>query len=85
MHKCLHENLWKFLYSFEVFIYLGTVPEDKGGNYLVEDSVGNMEEISREDIITDDDDSPNSLKVRSFPRVLKAPSHSLIHTHRVGL
>ncbi|XP_046854173.1 von Willebrand factor A domain-containing protein 3B-like isoform X2 [Xenia sp. Carnegie-2017] len=50
-------------WSDDGWYYRGTVHEDKGGNYLVEDSVGNMEEISREDIITDDDDSPNSLKV----------------------
>jgi hypothetical protein len=40
------------------------VQETTGGKYLVEDSVGNIEEISRENIISDEDDAANSIQVQ---------------------
>ena len=38
--------------------------EVTGETYLVEDSVGNTEEISRENIISDEDDAANSIQVQ---------------------
>jgi hypothetical protein len=40
------------------------VQETTGEKYLVEDSVGNIEEISRENIISDEDDAANSIQVQ---------------------
>ncbi|XP_028400268.1 von Willebrand factor A domain-containing protein 3B-like [Dendronephthya gigantea] len=48
-------------WSDDGWYYTGTVRETAGENYLVEDSVGNMEEISRENIISDEDDAANSI------------------------
>ena len=47
-----------------ILSYIGTVRETVGESYLVEDSVGNMEEISRDNIISDEDDANNSIQVR---------------------
>ena len=38
--------------------------ETTGETYLVEDSVGNTEEISRENIVSDEDDAANSIQVQ---------------------
>ena len=45
-------------------LFVGTVHEPAGDNYFVEDSVGNMDEISRQNIISDEDDAGNAIKVR---------------------
>ena len=31
--------------------------------YLIEDGVGDVEEVERNDVITDDDDAPNFIRV----------------------
>lgn len=53
-------NRWKNFFTH----LLGTVQEVTGETYLVEDSVGNTEEISRENIISDEDDAANSIQVQ---------------------
>ncbi|CAB4013416.1 Hypothetical predicted protein, partial [Paramuricea clavata] len=50
-------------WSDDGWYYRGTVQETTGEKYLVEDSVGNIEEISRENIISDEDDAANSIQV----------------------
>ena len=60
--------LIQFLSYFNSFNYhlfiLGSVKQSCGDfSYLVEDSVGDMEQIWREDIITDNDDASNILQV----------------------
>ena len=48
-----------------MFVYfLGTIKEDCGKTiYAVEDTVGNVEKIVRDDIITDEDDADNIINV----------------------
>jgi hypothetical protein len=42
------------------------VQETTGEKYLIEDSVGNAEEISRENIISDEDDASNLIQVSVY-------------------
>jgi hypothetical protein len=42
------------------------VQETTGEKYLIEDSVGNAEEISRENIISDEDDASNLIQVSAY-------------------
>lgn len=45
-----------------IFIVSGTVRKDcEDGSYLVEDSVGDLEQIYRPDIITDSDDADSEI------------------------
>ena len=48
-----------------MFVYfLGTIKDDCGkAIYAVEDTVGNVEKIVRDDIITDEDDADNIINV----------------------
>ena len=45
-------------------LFLGIVRQDCGdGSYFLEDSVGNLERIWREDVITDADDAKHVIQV----------------------
>ena len=52
-----------FFSIIKPLLFLGSVHELAGDNYFVEDSVGNMEEISRQNIISDEDDASNTIQV----------------------
>ena len=52
----------------------GTIREDcRDGSYLVEDSLGDLEQINRPDIITDADDAENEIVVHD-PVIALHPS-----------
>jgi len=48
--------------------------------YLVEDGVGDVEEVDRYDIITDDDDAAHIIKVSLAILVLLRPSNNISGT-----
>jgi len=48
--------------------------------YLVEDGVGDVEEVDRYDIITDDDDAAHIIKVSLAILVLLRPSNNISRT-----
>ena len=65
---CL-ERLTRFLLFLS-----GTIRQDCGdGSHLVEDSVGDLEQIYRPDIITDADDADNEIRVHD-PVIALHPS-----------
>ena len=57
-----------------LYLLLGTIRQDCGdGSYLVEDSLGDLEQIYRQDIITDADDADNEIDVHD-PVIALHPS-----------
>jgi len=61
-------------WSDEGWYYRGTIRQDCGdGSHLVEDSVGDLEQIYRPDIITDADDADNEIRVHD-PVIALHPS-----------
>ena len=55
------------LIVLSLFICTGTIKEDCGDStYYVEDSVGVVERIIRQDIISDEDDASNNISVSIY-------------------
>ena len=62
------------LHGFVSFHSSGTIRQDcKDGSYLVEDSLGDLEQINRPDIITEADDADNEIGVHD-PVIALHPS-----------
>ena len=64
-------------WSDEGWYYRGTVKQSCGdGSYFVEDSVGDLEKIWREDILTDSDEADVVLQVAGLKSIGHTPTGS---------
>ena len=63
-YRSLYTNL-TLSYNYIVYLHEGIVKKTSPSEdvYLIEDGVGEVEEVERGDIITDDDDAPNVIRV----------------------